>query len=118
MRKASGTAPAHPVNTFKANDRVMFLGNSITHGGRYHNYIWLYYMTRFPDLRFTILNGGVAGDVISNINNRLEEDIFSKKPNIINLSFGMNDSGYFQYAMGDAVKVSDRLVFQCDSTFK
>ncbi|MCX2574103.1 SGNH/GDSL hydrolase family protein [Pedobacter sandarakinus] len=103
---------------FKPNDRVMFLGNSITHGGRYHNYIWLYYMTRFPNLRFTILNGGVGGDIIANINNRLEEDIFSKKPNIINLSFGMNDSGYFQYMMADPAKVSDKLFYQCDSAFR
>jgi len=103
---------------FKPNDRVMFLGNSITHGGRYHQYIWLYYMTRFPNLRFTILNGGVGGDIIANINNRLEEDIFTKKPNIINLSFGMNDSGYFQYMMSDPVKVSDKLFYQSDSAFK
>ncbi|RCH55327.1 hypothetical protein DJ568_09100 [Mucilaginibacter hurinus] len=118
MRKSPAQQQTPTVKLFKKNDRVMFLGNSITHGGRYHNYIWLYYMTRFPDLRFTILNGGVAGDIIANINNRLQEDIFSKNPNIINLSFGMNDSGYFQYAMSDPAVASDKLVFKCDSAFK
>ncbi|RZJ76608.1 MAG: hypothetical protein EOO45_01670 [Flavobacterium sp.] len=103
---------------FKPNDRVMFLGNSITHAGRYHGYIWLYYMTRFPNLRFTILNGGIGGDIIASINNRLEEDILTKNPNIINLTFGMNDSGYFQNMMADPVKVSDKLFYQTDSAFK
>lgn len=110
--------PTYLQKIFKQNDRVMFLGNSITHGGRFHSYIWLYYMTRFPNLRFTILNGGVGGDIIANINNRMEEDIFPKKPNVINLSFGMNDSGYFQYMMSDPVKVSDKLFYQSDSAFK
>ncbi|RVU00979.1 hypothetical protein EOD41_10135 [Mucilaginibacter limnophilus] len=118
MRKVSPGKKAFSAKIFKQNDRVMFVGNSITHGGRYHDYIWLYYMTRFPNLRFTILNGGVGGDIIANINNRLEEDIFTKKPNTIILTFGMNDSGYFQYMTSDVAKVSDRLVFQSDSAFK
>ena len=33
------------VAPFKAGDRVTFVGNSITDGGHYHSYIWLYYMT-------------------------------------------------------------------------
>ncbi|RYZ99769.1 MAG: hypothetical protein EOP47_15895 [Sphingobacteriaceae bacterium] len=103
---------------FKENNKIVFLGNSITHGGRYHSYIWLYYMTRFPNHRITILNGGIGGDIVANINNRIDEDIFPKNPDVINLSFGMNDSGYFQYLFTDPVKTSNRLVFQCDSAFK
>ncbi|RYE34953.1 MAG: hypothetical protein EOP42_06915 [Sphingobacteriaceae bacterium] len=110
--------PDYTTKIFKAGDRVLFAGNSITHGGRYHQYIWLYYMTRFPNMRLTIINGGIGGDIISNINNRLEEDIFTKNPNIINLTFGMNDSGYFQYMSANPQKVADDLVFKCDSAFK
>ena len=36
---------------FQKGDRVVFLGNSITEGGHYHSYIWLYYITHFPELR-------------------------------------------------------------------
>ena len=32
---------------------MVFVGNSITHGGHYHSFIWLYYMTRFPDKPIT-----------------------------------------------------------------
>ena len=49
----SASAAAQTVAPFKDGDRAVFLGNSITDGGHYHSYIWLYYMTRFPymDLR-------------------------------------------------------------------
>ena len=30
---------------FEEGERVVFVGNSITHGGHYHSFIWLYYMT-------------------------------------------------------------------------
>ncbi|WP_158534906.1 SGNH/GDSL hydrolase family protein [Mucilaginibacter hurinus] len=109
---------AYVNDIFKENSKVMFVGNSITHGGRYHSYIWLYYMTRFPNHRITVLNGGIAGDIVANINNRMVEDIFPKNPDVLNLTFGMNDSGYFQYLFTDPVKTSNRLVFQCDSAFK
>ena len=38
---------------FEEGERVVFVGNSITHGGHYHSFIWLYYMTRFPDKPIT-----------------------------------------------------------------
>ena len=43
-----GPAAAQQVAPFKNGDRVVFMGNSITDGGHYHSYIWLYYMTHFP----------------------------------------------------------------------
>jgi len=47
---------------FKKGERVVFTGNSITHGGHYHSFIWLYYMTRFPDKPITIMNAGIGGE--------------------------------------------------------
>jgi hypothetical protein len=41
-----GIAHAQQIKPFKAGDRVAFTGNSITDGGHYHSYVWLYYMTR------------------------------------------------------------------------
>lgn len=31
------------IPVFKEGERVAFVGNSITCGGHYHSYIWLYY---------------------------------------------------------------------------
>jgi lysophospholipase L1-like esterase len=79
---------------FKAGDRVVFTGNSITDGGHYHSYIWLYYMTRFPNMRIAVFNAGIGGDVSGQMLDRLDGDVFSRNPTVITLTFGMNDTGY------------------------
>lgn len=79
---------------FKTGDRIVFTGNSITDGGHYHSYIWLYYLTHFPDRRIDVFNAGIGGDVAQQMYERLESDVFVHKPNIVTLTFGMNDTGY------------------------
>ncbi|MCX2574111.1 SGNH/GDSL hydrolase family protein [Pedobacter sandarakinus] len=86
-----------PLKPFKTGDRVVFAGNSITEAGLYESYIWLYYMTHFPNSRIDIFNAGIGGDVAGQIFDRLEGDILIKKPNILAMTFGMNDSKYFEY---------------------
>ncbi|MBQ9668083.1 MAG: SGNH/GDSL hydrolase family protein [Prevotella sp.] len=88
---------AQQVAPFKKGDRVCFVGNSITDGGHYHSYIWLYYMTHFPFEEMWMANCGVGGDTGKEILNRLDGDVFAKRPTVITLSFGMNDSGSFGY---------------------
>ena len=34
---------------FKDGDRVVFFGDPITHGGRYGEYVNLFYATRYPE---------------------------------------------------------------------
>jgi len=82
------------IKPFKAGDRIVFVGNSITDGGHYHSYIWLYYMTHFPNTRIDIFNAGIGGDVSKQIYERLDDDVFSHKPTVVTLTFGMNDTGY------------------------
>lgn len=94
---ACGTILAQHVKPFREGERAVFLGNSITDGGHYHSYIWLYYMTHFPDMPIRILNGGIGGDTAYDMNKRLDGDIFSMKPSVLMVTFGMNDSGYFEY---------------------
>ena len=84
------TAFAQTVKPFKEGDRAVFLGNSITDGGRYHSFIWLYYMTRFPNMPIRVFNGGIGGDTAYDMNKRLDGDIFSKNPTVLMVTFGMN----------------------------
>src|SRR5258708_7884697 len=93
---------AQTVSPFKTGDRVAFVGNSITDGGHYHSYIWLYYMTHFPNARITFYNAGIGGDWVGQIYDRFDDDVFSKKPNVLTLTWGMNDSGYFEWSRKDA----------------
>lgn len=91
------TAFAQTVKPFKEGDRAVFLGNSITDGGHYHSYVWLYYMTRFPNMNLRVFNGGIGGDTAFDMNKRLDGDIFCLEPTVLMVTFGMNDSGYFEY---------------------
>jgi len=108
---------AQQVAPFKAGDRVAFVGNSITDGGHYHSYIWLYYMTRFPQQRMWMANCGIGGDTAENILRRLDGDVFSKRPNVITLTFGMNDSGYFEYNGDNAEEYGNRQVAKSRENF-
>jgi lysophospholipase L1-like esterase len=84
---------------FKNGDRVIFAGNSITEAGFYPNYIWLYYITHYPDRKVEVMNGGIGGDVAKQIYTRLDGDLLAKKPDVLVVTFGMNDSKYFEYGM-------------------
>jgi lysophospholipase L1-like esterase len=85
------------VAPFKTGDRIVFMGNSITDGGHYHSYIWLYYMTHFPEMRISVVNAGIGGDVCKQMLERLDDEVFAKKPTIMTFTFGMNDTGYQNY---------------------
>jgi lysophospholipase L1-like esterase len=93
------------VQPFVNGDRVVFMGNSITDGGHYHSYIWLYYMTHFPNMRIECFNAGIGGDVSKQMLERIDNEVFAKKPTVMTLTFGMNDTGYqlFPSAKADSL---------------
>jgi len=95
---------------FKKGERAAFVGNSITHGCHYHSYIWLYYMTRFPDRPIAILNCGVGGDCAWDIEERMDQDVFSENPTYISLTFGMNDVGYYDFWKDNAQEIAKRQI--------
>lgn len=106
------------VEPFQEGDRIAFLGNSITEAGFYESNIWLYYMTRFPERQISIYNNGIGGDVVGQMSERFEEDVLPKKPNIVVLTFGMNDSGYFEFHADDADDVATERIQKSLSDFK
>lgn len=95
---------------FQKDSRVVFVGNSITEAGFYGSYIWLYYMTRFPDQRIEVINGGIGGNTSKDILARFDDDVLSRNPTTIVLTFGMNDSGYFEYNGKDPKGFADERV--------
>jgi lysophospholipase L1-like esterase len=98
------------VAPFKKGERVVFVGNSITDGGHYHSYIWLYYMTRFPNQRIDMFNAGIGGDVAGQILSRFDGDVLPKKPTVIALTFGMNDTKYMEYLRPGADEMAAKAV--------
>ena len=121
LAMASLTVGAQQTQTLKPfcqGDRVAFVGNSITDGGHYHSYIWLYYMTRFPEMRVWMGNLGIGGDTSTEILNRLEGDVYGKMPTVVALTFGMNDSGYFEHNSDTAQQFRDHRFALVESNYR
>ena len=107
------SAAAQTVAPFKDGDRAVFHGNSITDGGHYHSYIWLYYMTRFPYMDVQVMNAGIGGETAGDMYRRLDGDVFSKRPPVLNVTFGMNDTGYAEYNQPGAGEFGERRYREC-----
>jgi hypothetical protein len=65
---------------FKNGDVICFLGDSITHGGQYHEFLQLFYATRYPELTLSFHNCGISGDNAAGMIERFEEDVMKHKP--------------------------------------
>lgn len=99
LAPVGGTRAADPAPEFffKPNDRVLFLGDSITAQYQYSSYIELYLTTRMPKGNFTFLNAGIGGDTANGGANRFQNHVLAEKPTAITINFGMNDGGYGKF---------------------
>ena len=102
LSASASVAEAQSVPKFKDGDRVILIGDSITHCGHYHSYIWLYYMTRFPYMRIDMEDAGMGGECSWDMLARLEDEVILRNPTYVTLTFGMNDTGY-----GDVFNAQD-----------
>jgi isoamyl acetate esterase len=83
------------VPALKKDDRIVFLGDSITAGGsRPDGYITLIknsINTVHQDLCIETINAGISGNKVPNLQTRLEKDVLAKKPTIVFIYIGIND---------------------------
>ncbi len=86
----------------QANDKLCYIGNSITANGYYGFFIDLYHYTRYPKLKFTSYNCGISGNTAQDVLNRMDEDILVHKPNTATIKLGMNDVNIGLYHAGEA----------------
>jgi len=85
--------PPGTVKPFADGDRIAFLGDSITSGGKYHKYIYTYWVTRHPNIKIAYVNKGIFSDFIPGGMGRMDFDVLKEKPNKMAINYGMNDSG-------------------------
>lgn len=78
---------------FETGSNVCFIGDSITHGGKYIKNVVLFYATRYPSDKINFYNVGIGGDGADYVNKRLEKDVLSLSPNFATLMIGMNNTG-------------------------
>jgi len=92
--------------------RIVFLGDSITYGGLYIDYLEAYLVTRFPDRRVELLNLGLPSETVSGLSEpghaggqfprpclheRLARVLAKSKPDLVVACYGMNDGIYYPF---------------------
>ncbi|MDG1315636.1 MAG: SGNH/GDSL hydrolase family protein [Flavobacteriaceae bacterium] len=87
---------------FESGNTICFLGDSITHGGQYHEFLQLFYATRYPILKLTFHNCGISGDNAEGMIYRLDKDVYIHKPSHVFFMTGMNDVIRTLYFEGEA----------------
>lgn len=106
----SGTTLASDIAPFAADDRVCFVGDSLTAQGGYHGAIVLFYATRLPTRRLQAWNCGIAGDTARGSFLRYDWDIAPHRPSVITLMTGVNDvnRGLYTNAEPSATNLAQR----------
>lgn len=57
--------------------------------------------------------GGIGGNTVVDLNKRLTGDVLSKKPSVLVVTFGMNDSGYNELNADNAAETIQSLYKNC-----
>ena len=92
---------------FESGDTICFLGDSITHGGQFHEFLQLFYATRYPHLKLSFHNCGISGDNAQGMSYRFKDDVLIHNPSHVFLMTGMNDVIRTLYFEGQA---SDEII--------
>ena len=92
----ASSANSHATEDFSLQDgdTVVFLGDSITAARTYTKIIENYTLLRFPQRRIRFYNAGIGGDTAARSLARLDRDVFSRRPTVLTVCFGLNDIGW------------------------
>lgn len=112
---AGSAACAATDGVFRDGDRVVFLGDSLTQGGRYHRIVADYYLTRFPDRNVRFFDAGVGGDSAKYCAPRFVTDVVRPRPTVVSVMFGSNDAGFRspEEFFGDMTNLAARIRSEC-----
>jgi acyl-CoA thioesterase I len=86
----------------KHNQTILFIGDSITDADRnspasspfgfgYVNFIANLLLGKYPTYNLDILNTGISGDTIRDLESRWQKDCLDHSPDIISILIGVND---------------------------
>jgi lysophospholipase L1-like esterase len=86
----------------KANDTIVFIGDSITAADRHRQaysplgYGYVHFagnllLARNPALDLKIVNTGISGDTVVDLRDRWQRDCIAHRPNILSILVGIND---------------------------
>ncbi len=86
----------------KSGQTILFIGDSITDAGRleaayrpfgygYVQFVAYRLLSKYPEYNLNIINTGISGDTIRDLNDRWETDCLNHKPDILSILIGIND---------------------------
>jgi lysophospholipase L1-like esterase len=86
----------------KARDTIVFIGDSITDAERhrqayrplgfgYVHFAGNLLRARRPELNLNLVNTGISGDTIIDLERRWERDCIAHRPNVVTVLVGIND---------------------------
>jgi len=79
----------------KADDRIVFLGDSITQAGAGPNgYVTMIRQAlnkQHADLKIDVIGAGISGNKVPDLQRRVDKDVIAKKPTIVVIYIGIND---------------------------
>jgi lysophospholipase L1-like esterase len=104
---------AAPVDPILKAHRIVFLGDSITYGGEYVEFVEAYLRMAYPQFEGEILNIGLPSETVSglsepghaggtfprpDLHERLGRVLEKAKPDLIFACYGMNDGIYYPFS--------------------
>ncbi|MCA9262687.1 MAG: SGNH/GDSL hydrolase family protein [Planctomycetales bacterium] len=96
-------APAPGPLLLRQGDRLAIAGDSITEQRMYSRLIETYLTACVPELQVTVRQYGWSGEKTDGFLRRMDNDCLRFQPNVVTLSYGMNDARYrpFDYTNGE-----------------
>ncbi|MCW5558200.1 MAG: lysophospholipase, partial [Verrucomicrobiae bacterium] len=110
---ATAAEPTPGARDLVAARRVVVLGDSITYGGEWVEWVGTWVRLAYPDARTEILNLGLPSETASglsepghaggdfprpDVHERLERVLAKTKPDLLFACYGMNDGIYFPFS--------------------
>lgn len=91
----AATRPSSAQETLKQGDRIVFLGDSITHGGvgpkGYVTLVKNALAEKHKDLEIEVIGAGISGNKVPDLQRRVDKDVIAKKPTVVVIYIGIND---------------------------
>jgi lysophospholipase L1-like esterase len=89
----------------KTNDTILFIGDSITDADRnspahkpfgfgYIHFVANHLLAKYPTHNLKILNTGISGNTIRDLESRWQKDCLDHNPDILSILIGVNDVWY------------------------
>jgi len=86
----------------KPDQTILFIGDSITDAGRleaayrpfgygYVHFVAYGLLAKYPEYNLSIINTGISGDTIVDLDYRWKKDCLNHKPDILSVLIGIND---------------------------